>query len=246
MEKKTHRMSGTKRSQSVLSYCSPSNGVLLREITVQRATYVINGENDDTRSTRWKEAQCLVGGNSRGNAESMLACHRKSFSCSWCARWTMARKYSRANRTYPPSYLSATYIHCLAFYCCSSWETATGNDETESCQCFLSAFLSESPFSFFVTWEKGTGWEGAKMRTKVAFSAVAMHKFSPRSRAFGLKGNREAPSGIQESEHRWMRRGGMLFNIPFWSRPFSRSRVPTEPRKRKRVRECEGKRNALE
>lgn len=59
----------------------------------------------------------------------------------------------------PPSYLSATYIHCLALYCCSSWETATGNDETESCQCFLSAFLSESPFSFFVTWKKGTGWD---------------------------------------------------------------------------------------
>lgn len=97
IEKKTW-MSGTKRSQSVLSRCSPSDEVLLREITVQRATYVINGENDDTRSTRWKEAQCLVGGNSRGNAESMLACHRKSFSCSWCARWTMARKHSR---TYP-------------------------------------------------------------------------------------------------------------------------------------------------
>lgn len=99
---------------------------------------------------------------------------------------------------------------------------------------------------FSLPGKKGRGGKGAKMRTKVAFSAVAMHKFSPRSRAFGLKGNREAPSGIQESEHRWMRRGGMLFNIPFWSRPFSRSRVPTEPRKRKRVRECEGKRNALE
>lgn len=38
------------RSQSALPCRSPSGGVLLTEITVQRATYVINGEDDDTRS----------------------------------------------------------------------------------------------------------------------------------------------------------------------------------------------------
>jgi len=41
------------RSQSVLSCRSLSSGVLLTEITVQRTTYVINGEDDDTRSARW-------------------------------------------------------------------------------------------------------------------------------------------------------------------------------------------------
>lgn len=48
--------------------------------------------------------------NSRGNAESTLACHRKSFSCSWCARWTMARKHSRTNR---PASFSLSL--CLSF-----------------------------------------------------------------------------------------------------------------------------------
>jgi len=41
------------RSQSVLPCRSPSGGVLLTEITVQRATYVINGKDDDTRSAQW-------------------------------------------------------------------------------------------------------------------------------------------------------------------------------------------------
>jgi len=50
MEKKSPNR---QRSQSVLSCRSLSSGVLLTEITVQRATYVINGEDDDTRSARW-------------------------------------------------------------------------------------------------------------------------------------------------------------------------------------------------
>lgn len=73
---------------------------------------------------KWRGRRCkkrrVVGGahglletpNSRGNAESTLACHRKSFSCSWCARWTMARKHSRTNR--PVSFLSSPLLSSLS------------------------------------------------------------------------------------------------------------------------------------
>lgn len=106
------------RSQSILSCRSPSSGVLLTEITVQRATYVINGEDDDTRSVRWWEGHSLLETpNSRGNAESTLACHRKSFSCPWCARWTMARKHSRTNR--PTSFPLTLFLSLSRFATCT-------------------------------------------------------------------------------------------------------------------------------
>lgn len=81
MGKKLRRMSGTKKPAR--SACrSPSGGVLLTEITVQRATYVINGEGRRYKKRIMGGGSPLDTFNSRGNVESALACHQKSFSCS--------------------------------------------------------------------------------------------------------------------------------------------------------------------
>lgn len=105
-ERRTTKKSA--RPAAVLALLSPSGGVLLTEITVQRATYVINGGGRrDTRSTpvegggrrqaaRWKPPTTAVMSRARspviGRAFLVLD-----------ARRTMARKHSRTNYPAPHS-----------------------------------------------------------------------------------------------------------------------------------------------
>lgn len=84
-------------------------------------------------------------------------------------------------------------------------EVATRARRLSLLNVFPPLFFLNHRSRFSLPGRKGQGGtKGAKMRTKVASSAVAMYKFSPplaRVR-HGLKENGEAPSGIQESEHR--------------------------------------------
>lgn len=242
-------MSGTKRSQSVLSRCSPSDGVLLREITVQCATYVINGENDDTRSTRWKEVHSAsLEATPAVMPRACLLVIGRAFLVldARVGQW----RENTLVLTIPTPFVPFRnlYIHCLAFYVHDALheklrEAATRARRPSLLNVFPPLFFLNHRSRFSLPGKKGAGWD--ERREDADKSSLQCSRdvqvLIPLARVrHGLKENREAPSGIQESEHRWMRRGGVLFNISFWSRPFSRARGLE---RRHRCRQNRGKGN---
>lgn len=204
-----------------------------------------------------------MGGNSRGNARARLLVIGRAFLVL-DARVGQWRENTRTtiNSTLSLSYLPATYIYTVSrILRCSSWEVARGSgDERRRRRPNL---LNVFPLLFFLNRivrvfrylreKRDEEWDERREdadKSSLRCSIRDIQVLTLLSRATELKENRETPSGIQESERPWMRRGGMLFNIPFWSLVLSRARGLERrrqvPRKRKRVREREGKRNVPE
>lgn len=162
--------------------------------------------------------------NSRGNAESTLACHRKSFSCSWCARWTMARKHSRTNRhvsfPLPPplslSLLSATCTLPRKYSTCTSvalHEAARSATRVRR-QCLLNVFFFPLPLFFLDralhrSRSSLPGWKRARTDLKVrrqadkssagAVGALCRKVLTPLARGSRENG-REGGGGTLEME----------------------------------------------
>lgn len=247
-----------KKSVRSLSRCSPSDGVLLREITVQRATYVINGENDDTRSTRWKEA--TVEATPAVMPEHACLSSEELFLFLMRALDNGERKHSRINctypfRTFPQLIYTVTHSTCAHVALHEKLrEAATRARRPSLLNVFPSLFFLNRAhrFSFFVTWEKKgqVGTRGAKMRTKVASGAVAMYKFSPRSRAYATdwkKTERRLQESKKANTAECVEEACFLTSLSDLVLSCARGlRCRQNQGKGNRVREGEGKRNVLE